>query len=432
MQKKIVGGFAQVESGAGAAHQGLTWSAGINTNEPQHQSCHARCRHCIVASRDHQHRMNTPSQALSVMPTAAPPAETPAAGQPVETASTAAAAAAAETVRARLLVAMHRPRSVLTARASILEACKRPLFAAEALYQKPVGRTLIEGFSIRFAEEALRAWRNVDVSAKTLWEDEERRMVQITVTDLEANLSYADDVLLSKVVERSQVREGQEVVGERTNSRGQKTYLVRATEDELMVKLNAAKSKIIRNSGLRLIPQDILEEAKQVLAQTRRQGGEDPLSTAKKLADAFSQIGIPPSELEAYLGHPLTYIQPSELDTLRGIYTAIRDGEAKWSDYRQTTPTTTPTSAPETKHAPAETLIPDTPEQTPQQRLAELCQKHEITFDELQKWMVHSQFHPKADSLAGFDDVPLVVAKRLLRLFQSRDLAAEIKGDIIP
>ena len=41
-------------------------------------------------------------------------------------------------------------------------------------------------------------------------------------------------------------------------------------------------------------------------------------------------------ELEKYLGHSLDQCQPDELQELRSIYAAIRDGEAKWSGFMET------------------------------------------------------------------------------------------------
>lgn len=203
-----------------------------------------------------------------------------------EVSAAASAALAKATIEAKFTIALHRPRSYMQARETILEACKRERFAEGALYRKPIkskGKdTFIEGLSIRFAEHALNSWRNVDVSSVTAWENEDQRLVRITVTDLESNLSYADEILLNKTVERSKVYEGQVVVGTRQNTVGEKVFIVRATEDDLQNKLNAAKSKAIRNSGLRLIPQDILEEAEESIRETQAKGGKDTKGGGQK------------------------------------------------------------------------------------------------------------------------------------------------------
>lgn len=245
------------------------------------------------------------------------------------------AATAKAQVEARYIIAMNRPRNIMDARASILDACCRPRFAESARYSKPVGSGKVTGFSVRFAEAAIQCMRNIQVDTKTVFEDDDMRTVQITVTDLESNLSYGKDITLSKTVERSSVKEGTVIVGQRTNTNGNKVYIVRATEDELSNKIAAAESKIIRNCGLRLIPQDILDEAEEQIAATLKKGGEDPKAETKKICDSFSCINVRPAELEKYIGHALDTISKSELIELREVYSSIKEGESSWNDFLQ-------------------------------------------------------------------------------------------------
>src|SRR6185436_4716998 len=111
-----------------------------------------------------------------------------------EVASAAVAAKAEAIAKARYVMAYNRPRNINQARITILEACKRPAFAEVARYNKPVGGGTIDGFSIRFAEEAIKAMTNVAVDSTTLFEDSEKRIVQVSVTDLEANVTYGKDI----------------------------------------------------------------------------------------------------------------------------------------------------------------------------------------------------------------------------------------------
>lgn len=253
-----------------------------------------------------------------------------------EVAIAAMAAKARAEVEARFAIAHHRDhkRIINDVRVSILAACKRPAFARGAMYCKPVsGNKTVEGFSIRFAEEAIKSMGNIVVDTMTIYEDDERRTIHIFVTDLESNSTYGDEVTLSKTVERRQLKEGQMAISERMNSTGQKVFLIAATDDELNNKVNAAKSKTIRNSGLRLVPQDILEEAWDTITNTLEKGGEDPKAETKKVCDAFSTLGVRPAELEKFLGHPMDSVSPKELSQLRKMYTAIREEEATWAGY---------------------------------------------------------------------------------------------------
>lgn len=251
-----------------------------------------------------------------------------------EMAIAAMAAGAKAMVEAKFVIALKNPRSIAQSRNNILEACKRRGFAEAARYAKPVGGgKTIDGFSIRFAETAIQAMKNIDIQEVVTFEDDDRRTVKITVTDLEANISYGKDVTVTKTVERRQLKAGQKARSERTNSYGEKTFLVDATEDEVAIKIAAQASKIIRNCGLRLVPADILEEAEQAILETIQNGGEDPKAATKKVCDAFSTINITPADIEKYLRHPIATISPKELVDLRAIYRAIKDGEANWSDY---------------------------------------------------------------------------------------------------
>jgi len=249
-----------------------------------------------------------------------------------------AAVAAAEAAKARIqaayIMAMQRPRSYDQSRIKILEACSRPSFAEKVEYSKPVGGGKpIVGPSIRFAELALREWGNISYESQVVYDDEITRRISVAITDLETNTTFSASIQLNKTVERKKT-DGREVVGERINSYGDKVYIVKATEDEIMNKQAAAISKTLRNEGLRLIPQDIIEEAIERARETvKRRDKADPDAARKKLADAFAALRIMPTDLEKYLGHPLGQTSPAELQDLRSIYQTIKDGEAKWSDY---------------------------------------------------------------------------------------------------
>ena len=251
-----------------------------------------------------------------------------------------AAIAAAESAKARIqsayIVALQKPRNYDNARLKILAACKRPDFAEKCSYTKPVGNGTITGPSIRFAELALREWGNITYSNQVVFDDENVRRISVTVTDLESNATFSKEIQITKTVERRS-NKGREVLSERLNSYGDTVYLVRATEDEVATREAALISKALRNEGLRLIPQEIIEEGMAVARQTvQSRDRKDPDAARKQLTDAFFAYGVKPMELETYLGHSLDQCQPDELQELRSIYAAIRDGEAKWAGFMET------------------------------------------------------------------------------------------------
>lgn len=258
-----------------------------------------------------------------------------------ETAATAIAAAAEATIKARYVLAMRRPRDIDVVRTRLLKECKRPGFAEAALYRKPVGnkkneqtgrweKAFIEGLSVRFAEAAIRSVTNFYASATSIYDDPQKGIVRVTVMDLETNATIETDVHVSKTVERRSLKDGQQALGQRLNSYGDVVYIVQATDDEVLNKTNALVSKALRNGVLRLLPGDIQDECEaQCRATQAKADKEDPEAARKKLFDGFAAIGIMPNQLKEYLGHN-NDLQPAELRSLRGIYSAIRDGETTW------------------------------------------------------------------------------------------------------
>lgn len=252
----------------------------------------------------------------------------------VERSTTAAAAQAKAMVEARFIMALQRPRVIDEVRTRLLRACQRPGFAQMALYAKPVGRTTVEGPSIRFADEAVKCLGNVQVDEITVFENDDERHIRVEVCDLESNLAKSTTVLVKKTIERRQPRAGQEVVSQRETSRGDIVYLLRASDDEVVVKQAALVAKARRNLELQLLPQDILEECVEAIKMTRRnRAARDPDAARKAILDGFDTLGITPANLERIVGHPLAQCSPAEVDTLRTIYATIRDGQATFADY---------------------------------------------------------------------------------------------------
>ena len=248
-----------------------------------------------------------------------------------------AAVAAAEQVKARIqaqfLMADARPRNYLNSRSRIMQACQRPAFAAKVEYSKPVGNSSISGPSIRFAELALREWGNIDYQNTVVYDDDHCRRINIVITDLETNTTFSSSVVVIKEIERKSSK-GREVISERKNSYGETVYLVKATDDEVMTRQQALISKALRNEGLRLIPQEIIEEAIVTARNTLKANiKQNPEAARNKMADAFTALGIMPSELEKYLGHPLSQCNADEIANLQAVYTAVKSGDAKWADY---------------------------------------------------------------------------------------------------
>ena len=249
-----------------------------------------------------------------------------------ETAGSALAEQSKAAVQARWIMAMQRPRDIMRARELLLADCARPAFAAKAIYNKPVGKG-VEGPSIRLAEAAARAMTNIYCDAATVYDDAEKRIVRVSATDLEANVTFPMDITIKKTVERNAPMPGRKIVAQRKNSRGGDVFEIEATDDEIIDRERAQLSKAMRTCLLRLIPGDILEEA--IARCYEVNSGEvqrDIMGARKKMVDAFAGEGVTLAMMQEYLGHQITETTEKELVTLRGMFAALKDGETTWAE----------------------------------------------------------------------------------------------------
>lgn len=282
-----------------------------------------------------------------------------------ETSATVLAEQAKAQILARYYLAKENPRDFDEVRADILKECRRPRFAEAARYSVPRGskkneetgkweKNYIKGFSIRFAEAIIRCMRNITVDTAAIYDDREKRTVRVSVTDIQGNVPYSQDVTIQKTVERKKTQPGDVVLRQRLNSSGDTVFIVEATDDEILNKQNALVSKAMRTLGLRLVPGDILDEALEEINETLSKADKaDPEAAKKKLLDGFGNVGVSVSQLKDFIGHDLSTLNPQELSELREIYSALRDGATNWREVMDG----------KTEQAPEQKQSPSTPVQ---------------------------------------------------------------------
>lgn len=260
-----------------------------------------------------------------------------------ELTKTGAAEAQRAIVESAYTVAMRRPRNMLAVRDRLLKECDRPRFAEAAEYKLPFKKwdpktrtestEIRRGLSIRFAESALSALGNIMIRSSILLDDDLKIVGEVVALDLESNVMHTEPFLTRKVVEKKSVGQYDEVLDRRVNSLGEETYICKARENDVEKKLRAAIQKAKRNAILEIVPADIKEEAAEKCQKIVAQGiKDDPTAYMKRLADAFSGIGIGPELIEQYLGHPIASVNPDEILELKDVFGAIRDGESTWAE----------------------------------------------------------------------------------------------------
>lgn len=248
-----------------------------------------------------------------------------------ETQGSALAERAKADVQARYIMAMQNNRDVDNFRVLLLKSCKRKTFAEIAEYNLKIGGNQVKGATVRFVESALQLYKNVQQEFIVTYDDAERRITRVSVTDIENNITYSEDSIVEKFVERKFVKDTDQVISSRLNSSGDLVYRIVANEADFANKAAAGNSKKLRNLGLRILPGDIIREALDNCRQVRAQGDkEDPTAARRRVLDLFAELNVMPSDLVEYLGHSTDLCSPAELDELRMAYAAVRDGEATW------------------------------------------------------------------------------------------------------
>jgi hypothetical protein len=250
-----------------------------------------------------------------------------------EVATSAEAAQAVAIVQSRYVMARSRARNLEQVRVSLLEECRRPGFAESAMYHLPIGKDGVEGPSIRFAEAAFRCMGNIWQHAMVTYDDADKRILSVMVTDLENNVTFEDSITITKTVERRHLKKNQEPKGTRLNSYGDTLYIVEASEGELRAKQGAEVSKSTRTLGLRHLPGDIREGAIAVVKETvQKDVTDNPQDALRRLIDGFAAIGVEPEHLVTFLRHSIKQTTPTEIVKLRGIYSAMKEGLTTWNE----------------------------------------------------------------------------------------------------
>lgn len=250
-----------------------------------------------------------------------------------ETAAAGLAARARAEIETRTLMAWRLPRDLVRFRQRMVDACNRIAFADSAMWERPVGSgKTTSGLSIRFAEECARNYTNLDISIVVVSEDDEHRVIEAVGVDLEVNVIHRVQAVIPKYVERLAPRAGDEIMSQRTNSRGITTYRIRANDDAMFTEHQRAAAKAKREVILFFIPSEIKEECEELIERTIAQVGGDPEKFRAKLIKTFDRIAVEEKQLEKYLGKVLSQASIPELKMLQRAYNAINQGETTWDD----------------------------------------------------------------------------------------------------
>jgi len=221
-----------------------------------------------------------------------------------------------ETTKAEVMVqvevANKFPRSVKQSIQNALTLATLDQDTAQSCFYKvPMAGGFIEGPSIRLAEIMLSAWRNTMVGAKVVGETQTHVITQSFCWDMETN-----------------VKVGIEYTQKVTNKDG-----VRFRPDVITNLTNAAVSKAMRNAIFRVVPRSYVNKVERECRKVAVGDSRTLAENRQRWMQWFLKAGISEERVLAKLGKAsIDDMDMSDLETLMGTATALREGHVKLDD----------------------------------------------------------------------------------------------------
>lgn len=221
-------------------------------------------------------------------------------------------------VQAAIVVAQQCPRDINAAIAEMRQSCKQKYLAERAFFRFPRAKQTVSGPSVHLARELARCWGNVQYGLVEMRRDDEYAQSEMQ--------AFAWDV--------------------EKNSRNSSTFIVphlRDTKENGPVALKELRdiyennanngARRVREAIFAILPPWFVEEAKEICAQTLRDGGGKSLNV--RIADAiraFEGIGVTADRIETKLGRPAGKWTEHDVAQLQVIFQSIQRGEVTTED----------------------------------------------------------------------------------------------------
>lgn len=210
----------------------------------------------------------------------------------------------------QIATARSYPRSIERAVKNILTLATLDEETAEScIYALPRGGKPIKGPSARFAEIVASQWGNCRVGARTVHVDKTEKFVEAEgiFHDLETNMARR-----ALVRRRISDKHGRVL-----------------SDDMIIVTGNAAASIASRNAILAGVPRAVWRKAYERCEQVVAGSVETLAVTVEKTMKAFAAFGVTPERVCAAIEiGGLADIKIDHIPTLRGMYSALKNGEA--------------------------------------------------------------------------------------------------------
>lgn len=224
----------------------------------------------------------------------------------------------AQEVQAAMVIAKKFPRDEYSSMEKIKRMCQRATLAEQAIYSYPRGGQTVTGPSIRLAEAIAQTWGNIDYGVIELEQKNGESEMMAYAWDLETNTR------VSKIFT---------VEHKRDTKKG--SYVLTDSRDIYEATANFGARRM-RACILGVIPGDVVDMAVDECKDTVRKGiGKEPINErVTKLIKAFKDaFKVTREQIEKYMERNCADFGEDEFINLKGVYKAIKDGQAKPEDY---------------------------------------------------------------------------------------------------
>lgn len=224
----------------------------------------------------------------------------------------------AQEVQAAMVVAKKFPRDEYNAIEKIRRTCQRATLAEQAIYSYPRGKENVSGPSVRLAEALAQNWGNIDYGIIELEQKDGVSEMMAYAWDLETNTRVTK---IFSVEHKRDTKKG--------------SYQLTYSRDiyELTANFGARR---MRACILGVIPGDVVDMAVNECKETQKKSyGELPSQEKiNKIEKLFKKdFGVTKKQLEEYAGRGMASFGAEECTNLWGVYTALKNGQAKAEDY---------------------------------------------------------------------------------------------------
>lgn len=215
-------------------------------------------------------------------------------------------------VQAAIVVAQQCPRNISAAIAEMRQVCTQPFLAERAFYRFPRAGGAVTGPSVHLARALASCWGNVDYGLVEM-----RRDDSYGESEMKA---YAWDV------EKNTRTSSTFIVPHKRDQKGGPKQL---TDMRDIYENNANNgARRVREAIFAILPPWFVEEAKELCAQTLRDGGGKSLP--QRVADAiraFEGIGVTADRIETKFGRPSGKWTEHDVAQLLISFRSIQQGE---------------------------------------------------------------------------------------------------------